>query len=131
MRVVQICTTCHPDDGFLASVHGKGVEGGNPDSPTCSDCHGLHKVPTLKGDEPKIVEFRKEFHTEVCQKCHADKEMMERNKVFLIATQTYYGSYHGKVEKLGYPGLVAGCADCHGFHSILPPENPKSFSADG
>jgi cytochrome b subunit of formate dehydrogenase len=74
-----------------------------------------------------MVEFRKEFHTEVCQKCHADKEMMERNKVFLIATQTYYQSYHGKVEKLGYPGLVAGCADCHGFHSILPPQEPKSL----
>jgi cytochrome b subunit of formate dehydrogenase len=76
------------------------------------------------------VAFRKEFHTEVCQKCHGDKEMMERNKVFLIATQTYYESYHGKVEHLGYPRLVAGCADCHGFHSILPRDNPKSLVSD-
>ncbi len=127
VRVIQTCTNCHSDDGYSESVHGKAVLDGNPDSATCSDCHGLHKVLLLKGDDPKMVAFRKEFHTEVCQKCHADKEMMERNKVFLIATQTYYGSYHGKVEKLGYPGLVAGCADCHGFHSILPPENPKSL----
>jgi cytochrome b subunit of formate dehydrogenase len=56
--------------------------------------------------------------------------MMERNKVFLIATQTYYESYHGKVESLGYPSLVAGCADCHGFHSILPKDNPKSLISD-
>jgi cytochrome b subunit of formate dehydrogenase len=56
--------------------------------------------------------------------------MMERNKVFLIATQTYYESYHGKVEHLGYPKLVAGCADCHGFHSILPRDNPKSLISD-
>ena len=126
-RVIQKCTTCHADDGYLESVHGKAVLAGNRDSAACSDCHGLHKVPLLKGDDPKTVAFRKEFHTEVCQKCHADKEMMERNNVFLIATQTYYQSYHGKVEKLGYPGLVAGCADCHGFHSILPPENPKSL----
>ena len=56
--------------------------------------------------------------------------MMERNKVFLIATQTYYESYHGKVEHLGYPKLVAGCADCHGFHNILPPDNPKSLISD-
>ena len=125
-RVIQKCTTCHADDGYLESVHGKAVLDGNPDSATCSDCHGLHKVPLLKGDDSKADLFRKEFHTEVCQKCHADREMMERNKVFLIATQTYYGSYHGKVEKLGYPTLVAGCADCHGFHNILPPENPKS-----
>jgi cytochrome b subunit of formate dehydrogenase len=130
-RVIQTCTTCHPDDGYLESVHGKAVLDGNPDSATCSDCHGLHKVPLLKGDDPKAVVFRKEFHTEVCQKCHANREMMERNKVFLIATQTYYGSYHGKVEKLGYPSLVAGCADCHGFHSILPPKDPKSTISEG
>jgi len=130
-RVIQKCTACHADDGYLESVHGKAVLGGNRDSATCSDCHGLHKVPLLKGDDPKEVAFRKEFHTEICQKCHGDREMMERNKVFLIATQTYYGSYHGKVEKLGYPSLVAGCADCHGFHSILPPENPKSTISKG
>jgi cytochrome b subunit of formate dehydrogenase len=129
-RVIQKCTTCHSDDGYAESVHGKSVLAGNPDSPDCSNCHGLHKIPLLKGDEPKTVEFRKEFHTEVCQKCHADKEMMERNKVFLIATQTYYESYHGKVEHLGYPRLVAGCADCHGFHSILPRDNPKSLISD-
>jgi cytochrome b subunit of formate dehydrogenase len=130
VRVVQKCTTCHSDDGYSESIHGKAVLDGNPDSATCSDCHGLHKIPLLKGDEPKNVAFRKEFHTEVCQKCHADKEMMTRNKVFLIATQTYYESYHGKVEHLGYPRLVAGCADCHGFHSILPPDNPKSLISD-
>jgi cytochrome b subunit of formate dehydrogenase len=131
VRVIQNCTACHSDDGYAESVHGKAVMDGNPDSPTCSDCHGLHKIPLLKGDEPKTVEFRKEFHTEVCQKCHGDKEMMERNKVFLIATQTYYESYHGKVESLGYPRLVAGCADCHGFHNILPPDNPKSLISEG
>ena len=129
-RVIQICTICHSDDAYSESVHGKSALAGNPDSPDCTDCHSLHKIPILKGDEPKVVAFRKEFHTEVCQKCHADKEMMERNKVFLIATQTYYESYHGKVEKLGYPKLVAGCADCHGFHNILPPDNPKSLISE-
>ena len=130
VRVIQTCTTCHSDDGYSQSVHGQAVVDGNPDSAACNDCHGLHKIPLLKGDEPKAVEFRKEFHTEVCQKCHADKEMMKRNKVFLIATQTYYESYHGKVEHLGYPRLVAGCADCHGFHNILPPNNPKSLISE-
>jgi len=131
VRVIKTCTICHSDDGYAESVHGKAVLEGNPDSATCSDCHGLHQIPLLKGDEPKTVEFRKQFHTEVCQKCHADKEMMERNRVFLIATQTYYESYHGKVEHLGYPKLVAGCADCHGFHNILPPDNPKSLISEG
>jgi len=130
IRVIQKCTTCHSDDGYAESIHGKSALAGNPDSATCNDCHGLHKIPILKGDGPKVVQFRKEFHTEVCQKCHGDKEMMKRNKVFLIATQTYYESYHGKVESLGYPRLVAGCADCHGYHSILEKDNPKSLISD-
>lgn len=129
-RVIQKCSICHSDDGYAESIHGKSVLAGNPDSAACNDCHGLHKIPILKGDEPKVVQFRKEFHTEVCQKCHGDREMMERNKVFLIATQTYYESYHGKVESLGYPRLVAGCADCHGYHSILERDNPKSLVSD-
>jgi len=125
-RVVEKCTMCHEDDGYLESLHGKAVVAGNRDSADCSDCHELHKTPILSGEEPERIEFRRLFHTQVCQKCHADKEMMARNNVLLIANETYEESYHGKVEYLGYPTLVAGCADCHGFHSILPPDNPRS-----
>jgi predicted CXXCH cytochrome family protein len=128
-RVIQTCETCHSDDGYSGSVHGKAALAGNLDAPDCTDCHGihqsLHKIPLLKGEQLK------EFHTNACEKCHADKEMMKRNKVFPIATQTYYESYHGKIEKLGYPMLVAGCSDCHGFHSILPSDNPKSSIYEG
>jgi len=126
VRVIEKCTMCHEDDGYLESLHGKAVYAGNKDSADCSDCHELHKTPILSGEEPERVAFRRIFHTEVCQKCHADKEMMERNEVVLVANETYQESYHGKVEYLGYPALVAGCADCHGFHSILPPDNPRS-----
>jgi cytochrome b subunit of formate dehydrogenase len=124
--VVQVCETCHPEEGekYTPSVHGKGMLAGNPDVPDCTDCHGqnrsLHHIPVLKGEQPK------EFHTEACARCHADKKMMQRNKVFPIATQTYYESYHGKIEKLGYPMLVAGCSDCHRAHSVLPQNDPQS-----
>jgi cytochrome b subunit of formate dehydrogenase len=124
--LIQTCETCHPDEGerYSESVHGKGLLAGNPDSPDCTDCHGhnksLHEIPVLKGREART------FHTEACAKCHADETMMKRNKVFPIATQTYYESYHGKIEELGYPRLVAGCSDCHLAHDILPPDNPTS-----
>ncbi len=126
VRVIQKCTLCHEDDGYSESIHGKAVLAGNRDSAVCSDCHELHKTPILSGEEPERVEFRRLFHTEICQKCHANKELMKRNEVLLIASETYEESYHGKVEYLGYPTLVAGCADCHGFHSILHPDNPRS-----
>jgi cytochrome b subunit of formate dehydrogenase len=123
-QVIGICETCHSDEGYSGSVHGKAVLAGNPDSPDCTDCHGqkksLHKIPKLEGREVRA------FHTEACVNCHGDKTMMERNKVFAIATQTYYESYHGEIEKLGYPKLVAGCSDCHGSHAVLPPDNPDS-----
>jgi hypothetical protein len=107
-------------------MHGQAALAGNKDSADCSDCHGLHKIPILSGEEPENIEFRRTFHTTVCQKCHADEEMMRRNKVMLIANETYEESYHGKVEYLGYPTFVAGCADCHGYHSVLKADNPSS-----
>jgi cytochrome b subunit of formate dehydrogenase len=130
-RVIQTCETCHPEKGekYSESVHGKGVLAGNVDSPDCTDCHGLrgslHHIPNRKGEELK------ELHTEACAKCHADKKMMKRNRVFPVATQTYYESYHGKIEKLGYPMLVAGCSDCHRAHDILPANDPKSSISSG
>jgi hypothetical protein len=128
-RGIQTCETCHPDEGYSESVHGKAALAGNPDAPDCTDCHGLHK--SLHKIPPLIGEEVKEFHTEACQICHSDKAMMKRNKIFPIATQTYYESYHGRIEKLGYPMLVAGCSDCHGFHSILSSDNPKSSIYEG
>ena len=125
-RVIEKCTMCHEDDGYSESVHGQAVLAGNKDSADCSNCHGLHKIPILSGEEPERIEFRRTFHTAVCQKCHADEEMMGRNKIMLIANETYEESYHGKVEHLGYPTFVAGCADCHGYHSVLRPEDPRS-----
>ena len=77
--------TCHSDDGYSEIIHGQSVLGGNPDFAMCSDGHALHWVPILEGEEPEGVQFRKELHTEVCQRSHADKEMMERNRAFLIA----------------------------------------------
>ncbi len=128
-QVIETCTICHSAEGYSESAHGKAALAGNADSPDCTDCHGhdksLHEIPVLKGREART------FHTEACAKCHADGTMMKRNKVFPIGTQTYYESYHGKIEELGYPRLVAGCSDCHGSHNVLPPDNPKSSISKG
>ncbi len=123
-RVVAVCTTCHDDhQDYLESSHGKAVAAGNKDSAACHDCHNLHQIQQL-GD-PKS-HLNREFHTKVCLKCHADKEMMDRNGVFNVAADTYLESYHGKNYRLGYPDRVAGCADCHTSHTVLPKDDPKS-----
>jgi cytochrome b subunit of formate dehydrogenase len=52
--------------------------------------------------------------------------MMKRNRVFTVSVKTYMASYHGKNFRLGFPEKVAGCADCHTAHSVLPKNNPLS-----
>jgi len=123
-KVVETCSQCHDvAEAYNVSSHGAAVLGGNQDSAACNDCHNLHEIKPL-GD-PASFENRK-FHTEVCLKCHADESMMERNGVFNVAVKTYMESYHGKNYHLGFPEKVAGCADCHTAHSVLPEDNAAS-----
>ncbi len=122
--VVAKCVQCHDKQSvYRNSIHGKAVAAGNHDSAACNDCHNLHEIKPL-GD-PKSHENR-EFHTKVCLKCHADEKMMKRNNVLTVAVKSYMASYHGKNYRLGFPEKVAGCADCHTAHDILPANDPKS-----
>ncbi len=123
-KVVAKCIQCHDSEAvYRNSVHGKAVAAGNQDSAACNDCHNLHEIKAL-GD-PKSRENR-EFHTKVCMKCHADEKLMKRNNVVTVAVKSYLESYHGKNYRLGFPEKVAGCADCHTAHEVLPPSDPKS-----
>ncbi|MBW1644729.1 MAG: cytochrome c3 family protein [Deltaproteobacteria bacterium] len=128
-NIIQMCSSCHDEnEDYLQSVHGKGLMAGNPDSPSCSDCHGLHDIKEMKVEDSnsKRAQEAREFHTKSCQKCHADQEMMKRNNVYTLAFKTYEHDYHGKVERLGGAKYVAGCADCHTAHKQLPPDDPES-----
>ena len=48
-----------------------------------------------------------------CGTCHADR------------ITTFRDTFHGQVTNLGFRA-VAGCADCHGAHEILPASDPRS-----
>lgn len=121
-KVVAKCIQCHDKQSvYRNSIHGKSVAAGNQDSAACNDCHNLHDVKRLGADSE-----HREFHTKVCMKCHGDEKMMQRNNVPTVAVESYFASYHGKNYRLGYPDKVAGCADCHTAHSVLPAADPKS-----
>ncbi|BCR06935.1 c-type cytochrome [Desulfuromonas versatilis] len=123
-KIIEKCTTCHDDHAdYLDSIHGQAVSAGNMDSAACSDCHNLHEIKPL-GDAASHE--NRDFHTKVCLNCHDNQEMMTRNGVFNVAVKTYMESYHGKNYRLGYPELVAGCADCHTSHNVRPHTDPKS-----
>jgi len=120
---VAKCIQCHDQEKvYQMSVHGKAVARGNMDSAACPDCHNLHAIkPMNRGSHEE-----REFHTRVCMKCHSDADLMKRNNVFNVAVKTYMESYHGKNYRLGFPERVAGCADCHTGHQILPKSDPAS-----
>ena len=119
------CGECHDEshEAFHGSVHGTALREGNMDSAACLDCHNLHEIEAIGAEGGHEAAA---FHTDVCQSCHADHELMERNGVYPIAVDTYLESYHGKNYRLGFPEKVAGCTDCHTAHYILPHDDPKS-----
>ncbi|MDD2581108.1 MAG: cytochrome c3 family protein [Desulfuromonadaceae bacterium] len=119
---VATCIKCHDKEAiYQKSIHGKGVAAGNMDSAACEDCHNLHAIQKVGKDHNG-----REFHTKVCLKCHSDEKMMARNNVTNVAVKSYMESYHGKNYRLGFPEKVAGCADCHTAHSVLPKSDPLS-----
>ncbi len=121
---VAKCIKCHDHESvYRNSIHGKSVAAGNQDSAACHDCHNLHEIKPhgVKGSHDE-----REFHTKVCLKCHADEKLMKKNNVTNVAVKSYMESYHGKNYRLGFPEKVAGCADCHSAHSVLPKSDPNS-----
>ncbi|HLP07044.1 MAG TPA: hypothetical protein VK178_02695 [Opitutaceae bacterium] len=118
----RLCSQCHEHQAdYFDSSHFKALAAGGHDSATCTDCHGLHAIAKVDN-----VAQGRVFHTEACLKCHADTERMARNHVTAIAPQTFFESYHGKNVRLGYPERVAGCADCHNAHKVLPASDAGS-----
>ncbi len=122
--VIAKCIQCHDKEaGYRNSVHGKAVARGVQDSAACHDCHNLHDIKAVGDGKSHDV---REFHTKVCMKCHSNEEMMKRNRVTNVAVESYMASYHGKNYRLGFPEKVAGCADCHSAHNVLPAKDPNS-----
>ncbi|HMQ79289.1 MAG TPA: cytochrome C [Ignavibacteria bacterium] len=118
----KLCAKCHENESaFFRSVHFKAIEEGSNDAPGCTDCHNKHAISKIDN-----ISQGRTFHTQACMKCHSDEEMMKRSNVTTIAPKSYFESYHGKNIRLGYPEKVAGCADCHSSHNILPAKDTNS-----
>jgi len=126
IAVTRNCTRCHTNDEYVLSGHGAAVMRGNKDSATCSDCHGLHDTKAYHTSGELYLLEAREFYNRTCKACHSDREMMKRNNISPNAVKYYEQTYHGKVQDLGYATSVAGCADCHTAHNILPASNPAS-----
>ncbi len=121
------CSICHADRvaEYEASTHGQLHAKGDPDAPSCQDCHAKHATlgrqlaqsPTYPRSVPQL-----------CGGCHRIGEKAARR--IEADVDDIVGSYEDSVHGRGLleSGLVvtATCASCHGAHSELPPEDPDS-----
>jgi hypothetical protein len=125
--IPTVCARCHSAiyDQYKASVHGSALIGnGNPDVPTCIDCHGVHNI-----ENPTTTAFRLDAPL-LCSKCHTDAAIMNKYGISTQVLSTYVADFHGTTvtlfQKLA-PDQVTNkpvCFDCHGVHNIQKVDDP-------
>lgn len=126
-QVSQTCASCHSViyEEYISGVHGASLLEGNPDVPTCVDCHGVHNIP-----DPETTEFRLSS-VNVCADCHTDGAIMSKYGLSTAVLDTYIDDFHGKTvvlfeprEEGQYPNTPV-CFDCHGVHEIISVRDPE------
>ena len=130
-KISQTCGQCHSaiEEQYVESVHGAALfEEGNPDVPTCVDCHGVHG----EIEEAHTALFRLRS-PEICAECHANDEMMEKYDISTDVFDTYVADFHGTTVTLfeqtapDQETNKAVCYDCHGVHNILAVNDENSM----
>ena len=128
-KIPQTCERCHSQiyDIYEGSVHGEALIGeGNPDVPSCIDCHGVHNL-----EGPSNGEFHL-FSPSICAKCHEDPELMSTYDLSTDVFETYISDFHGTTVLL-FEEITPDqetnkpvCVDCHGVHDIRATDDPES-----
>lgn len=126
--VPQTCAHCHNAiyETYSQSIHGSALIGeGNPDVPTCVDCHGSHDI-----QNPTTAAFRNNTPL-LCARCHTDKSIMDKYQLSTDVLSTYVADFHGSTVTLfeqTHPDLPTNkpvCTDCHGVHNIRRVDDPQ------
>ena len=128
-KIPQTCERCHSEiyNEYKDSVHGAALIGdGNPDVPSCIDCHGVHNV-----SGPSNSNFRL-LSPQICAKCHTDPARMNKYNISTNVLNTYVADFHGTTVEI-FEKTAAGqqtnkpvCVDCHGVHNIRNVNDPQS-----
>lgn len=123
-RVADTCGSCHLEQfgQYRGSIHGAAVAHGNPDAPTCTSCHGEHRVLAPTDPNSSVTPVR---ISQTCSNCHAAVGIVGKYGIKVEQVATYQESFHGVATKFG-SRTVANCASCHMTHDIRAPQDPLS-----
>jgi cytochrome b subunit of formate dehydrogenase/DnaJ-class molecular chaperone len=124
-NVSGTCGQCHPDIEleYEASIHGRALNAGVHDSPSCTDCHGEHLI--LSPRDPDAKTYAARLATETCGTCHDDPVIIAKYNLEGGVVGSYVDSYHGWAARRAYEGS-ATCVSCHTAHSVLPESDSAS-----
>jgi hypothetical protein len=126
--IPQTCSQCHYEiyQAYQSSVHGSAlINEGNPDVPTCIDCHGVHNI-----EDPTTAAFRL-ASPRLCADCHTDPARMAKYGISTDVLDTYVADFHGTTVAIfeqQTPDAETNkpvCYDCHGVHDIKRPDDPE------
>jgi hypothetical protein len=118
------CVVCHTTerDAFVVGVHAEhGIH--------CADCHGGD--PTAR-DLPAAHRGRfigkpgKVATARLCGSCHSDPNKMRQYGIPTGELAEFRTSRHGQLLLLKNDPNAPTCTDCHGTHTIFPPDDARS-----
>lgn len=124
-NIPSTCGECHPKplEEYDKSIHGRAMNAGIKEAPTCADCHGEHDIEPPEQTGSKV--HRRQQVVATCTRCHDNESVMRKYGIETGRQASYMDSYHG-LASAGGSEIVATCASCHENHLILPPDDPAS-----
>ena len=124
-NVPNTCGKCHTaiEQTFNQSAHGQAIARGNGQSPSCTDCHGIHSIKAHA--DPNSPVSDKNLSRDTCARCHEGVRLSREFGLPGNRVSSYMDSYHGLASE-GGSVVAANCSSCHGVHNILPSSDPHS-----
>ncbi|HVO09544.1 MAG TPA: cytochrome c3 family protein [Vicinamibacteria bacterium] len=121
------CGACHTEiaQQYVRSRHGRLLLDGDPNAPSCKECHGTHGVlGRLNSSSPA-------FPTNVpllCARCHREgqRAAVRYQGPQHAIIESYTESIHGKGLLKSGLTVTATCTSCHTPHGVLPRTDPES-----
>ncbi|MBI2828598.1 MAG: cytochrome c3 family protein, partial [Acidobacteria bacterium] len=119
------CATCHESASraYEQGIHAKARAWGFTEAASCASCHGnIHEI-VRRADRSSPVHPANIARS--CAACHADAALAEKFRIPVVRpVEAYLKSVHARAVASGRRGAV--CSDCHGAHSIMPGQDPRS-----